>query len=180
MEENKKYQNNGNSLYFDSNNSTNVENSNFHYLCPKCFNFPKIKFFDKDNIFYTCDCNNEKFLNIHDLFGKYNNKYLTFFDNDKIYQINDFNNYQNSGFRCKNHKKTKQHKFRYYCVSCKENLCKECCLYHYKEKHELIVLDFYYYNFYQKLIEINKNIKLDNDKAKNIINNNFLMMTKIV
>ena len=113
MEENKKYQNNGNSLYFDSNNSTNVENSNFHYLCPKCFNFPKIKFFDEEYIFYTCDCNDEKFLNIHDLFGKYNNKYLTFFDNDKIYQNNDFNNYQNSGFRCKKHKKTKQHKYQH-------------------------------------------------------------------
>jgi len=144
---------------------TNIENYNFHYLCSYCNKIPKIHFIDENKIQYTCDCNDGKILNIQDLFEKDKNYFLTILDTDKINKNNDLNNYQNSSFRCKKHKK-KQHKFRYYCISCKENLCKECCLYHYKEKHELITLDFYYYDFYQKLLEINKKLILENGQRK--------------
>ena len=50
------------------------ENPDIHYRCPKCFNFPKIEFIDKNEeiIIYTCCCYKNKRVPVKDLF--YNGK----------------------------------------------------------------------------------------------------------
>ena len=49
----------------------------YHYLCPKCHNFPFIKFTEsKKYIQFTCSCYTNKEILIKDLFD-INNKYIT-------------------------------------------------------------------------------------------------------
>ena len=77
---------------------------------------------------------------------------------------NENDNNENIGFKCTNHNSIKINKFRYYCLYCKENICKECSQNHLENKHELIVFDFKYFEFFQKINEINKYLNL---KKKN-------------
>ena len=55
----------------------NKVDESIHYLCPKCFKFPFIKFYkDKKNIRITCSCFNNKKILIKDFLNKTNNYIL--------------------------------------------------------------------------------------------------------
>ena len=59
-----------------------LEDSNIHYRCPKCFNFPLIEFINKNEeiIIYSCACYKGKRIFIQDLFDK-EKKYMSFQSN---------------------------------------------------------------------------------------------------
>ena len=145
-----------------------LRNPNLHYRCPKCHNFPLIQFLsNQESIFYTCACYEKKFISIKDLFIK-ENKFMTFLDDDESEFLKKGTkkpNDENIGFRCTKHKSLKCNKFKYYCIICKENLCKECCQNHLKNCHDLIILDFQNFEMYEKIEKINKNIYSE-DKEK--------------
>ena len=123
---------------------------NIHYRCPKCYNFPLIQFLDRENINYKCACIDKKRMKIKELFKKEAN-FLTFLNEPKSNNNEkDETEKKNEkiGFKYTSHHSTKENKFRYYCITCNENLCKECIQNHIsKEKdhyflHDLIILDF--------------------------------------
>ena len=128
-----------------------------HYRCPNCYNFPYIEFMtNKEDITYFCNCSKDtKYLNIKDLFVPQNEK-LTF--------LNNSNEKQKEGFKCKYHKSDisgKNKKFKYFCASCNINIGNDCLLYHLHKNHDAINLEF------QKL-EMNEKINLINEKLNEI------------
>ena len=157
---------------------------NAHYLCPKCFQFPLIDFISKEYIYYKCFCEdrggkdkdrfNEKILvKIKDLFNK-DNKYMTFLNNYISINSSPNSKDESKGLKCtEEHESKKNRKFRYYCTGCEKNICSECVGEHIsnrpdkKEKHDLIVLDYQRINDYEKIININKKIKEENDRINN-------------
>ena len=151
-----------------------LRNPNIHYRCPKCYNFPLIQFSsNQESIYYACACYEKKLLNIKELFIK-ENKYMTFLEDvgSEILKEgkNKINN-ENIGFKCTKHKSLKYNKFKYFCIICKENLCKECCQNHLKNCHDLIVLDFQNFEMYEKIDKINKQIyseEKENEESNNI------------
>ena len=146
-----------------------------HYRCPKCYNFPLIRFLDREKIAYKCACIDRKSLKIKDLFNK-ENKYMTFLKDSKankkeIDEIENIN--ENIGLKCISHKN--KNKFRYYCINCNENLCKECIQNHiFKQKehyflHDIIILDFQNIEILQKLKGIENDLELEKrNKIKKI------------
>ena len=159
-----------------------LENINIHYLCPNCLNFPLIEFINEYDIKYNCGCldRKKKDLAIQKLFNPKEN-YMIFDNiNNNIKEENVGETYFNSQenneninkdniFKCNKHKSLKIHKFRYYCIQCHENACKECCQKHLDKSHELIVFDFKNAKTIEKLVEINEII---NNKKKNLIMTN--------
>ena len=136
-----------------------LKNQNIHYRCPECHNFPLIQFLNnQESLYYTCACHEKKFLNIEELFIK-ENKYMTFLESSQNEKKEE-----NIGFKCTKHKSIKYNKFKYFCIICKENLCKECCQNHLKNCHDLIVLDFQNFEIYEKIDEIIKVIHSDETK----------------
>lgn len=136
-----------------------LKNQNIHYRCPECHNFPLIQFLNnQESLYYTCACHEKKFLNIEELFIK-ENKYMTFLESRQNEKKEE-----NIGFKCTKHKSIKYNKFKYFCIICKENLCKECCQNHLKNCHDLIVLDFQNFEIYEKIDEIIKVIHSDETK----------------
>ncbi len=118
-----------------------IKESQFHYFCQKCHNFPTLEFVDYSNILYSCFCiDRQKFL-IKDFFCS-NNKICLYKDNNESNNINNLNNkekiYQ---LRCFKHKKIKGYKYRYYCLECKVNICEECWTSHVGECHELFLFN---------------------------------------
>ena len=157
----------------------NSKSPDIHYRCPKCYNFPLIKFLNKDIISYKCGCiENKKNVKIKDLFIK-EKKYMTFLndsksdniESDKIEKMN-----QNIGFKCTSHSSIENNEFRYYCLKCNENLCRDCVQNHIFQKkanyflHDLIIFDFQNIEIYQKVKEIQDKLELENksDNDKNI------------
>jgi len=149
----------------------NLKDPSIHYRCPKCENFPFIAFKkNQEDILYSCACYKEKHLTIKDLFDPENN-YLTFLNKDNENQI--------LGFKCTNHK-NKSKKFKYFCIICNNNICKDCLQYHLDKNHDLINLEFQMYEMNKKLVKINdilneesENITFDEDKSlDNKIDNN--------
>ena len=138
-----------------------------HYRCSKCYNFPKIRFLvNQESIYYSCACKENEFLNIEDLFNK-KNKHMTFLDNDKLKEDNTEKKDGIIGFKCTKHKSTinnKYNKFKYFCIPCKENICKDCVQNHLKNNHDLIVLDYEKFELYRKIDEIRKKISLEKKK----------------
>ena len=157
-----------------------LKNPNIHYLCPKCHNFPFIRFLsNKESIYKLCACYKEpKFLNIKDLFIK-ENEHFTFIDSNESVSSTEKNNEnmdKNKGFRCTNHDSKKYNKFRYFCISCNDNLCKECCQNHIKNNHDIIILDFQNFEMYKKIKEINTEIsseEIKKEESSEIDNNSF-------
>ena len=133
-----------------------------HYRCPKCYKFPLIEFVDKKFVKYLCPCRKENkeekqkylLLEIEKLFIK-ENKYMTFFNDESLSRPSHIEKKDEIiGFKCTNHKSEKFNKFRFYCLSCYKNICKECCQSHLDQRHDLIVFDFYNIDVYKKLKEI--------------------------
>ena len=134
----------------------NLKDPSIHYRCPKCGNFPFIEFkTNQEDISYSCACYKDKYLPIKDLFVP-ENKYLTFLDKENENQI--------LGFKCTNHKSGKSKKFKYFCIICNNNLCKDCLQYHLNKNHDLINLEFQMYEMNKKIVKINN--KLNEEKAR--------------
>ena len=165
-----------------------LKNNNIHYLCSKCINFPFIEFIDEKRILYTCGCVKKKLILVKDIFKPEKN-YMTFLNNNILSQ-NDFNSnnknsynkdFQNIEFYCFKHKSFKLHKFRYYCIECHENLCKECCQNHLGVQHNLIVFDYNNSETYIKLEKINEIINsslvidenIDKDNLNDFFDENY-------
>ena len=156
-------------LSFDELPIPKLENSNIHYRCPKCFNFPLIEFIDKNEeiIIYSCACFKARRINIKDLFNKEKN-YMSFKNNiNSNSKIEDI-----IGYKCTKHKSfnpisSEYNNFEYYCLSssCFKNLCKKCIEEHLKEGHEL--LNFDYQNF-ETIKKMNDIIKFENENKKDI------------
>ena len=68
------------------------------------------------------------------------------------------------GFKCTNHKSGKSKKFKYFCIICNNNLCKDCLQYHLNKNHDLINLEFQIYEMNKKIVKINN--KLNEEKAR--------------
>ena len=162
------------SLEWNEPTISKISDPNIHYRCPKCFNFPKIHFLsNKESIYYTCFNHENKFLNIEKLFIK-ENKFMTFLDYEELELVQEVSKEKNDdilGFKCVKHrsKKNKYNKFKYYCIICHENICKDCCQKHLKNNHELIVFDYHNFNIQQKINEIKEEIKLEEEKKNALI-----------
>ena len=135
---------NDNSLLKKKNKMLNDFNNIDNYIiCKKCNTFPLISFSSFNILNITCNClNNNNKMNINEFY----NNYITQEDNIK-------KEYKNLFFCDKHYKK-----FKYYCIDCKEDLCKICL----KETslhtfHQMDYFDVYIYNL---------NIKLENIKEK--------------
>ena len=164
-----------------------LEDTNIHYRCPICFNFPLIEFIDKneDIINHTCACHIKKPIKISDLFIKEKN-HMSFSDNDisSLNNINDSNWKKILGFKCLEHisQDNKNSNFEYYCLFCYENICKDCLEKHLNKKHDLI--PFVYRNVeakkkmssilkFEKDEEIVKDIEFDNENSINLNKSEF-------
>ena len=105
---------------------------NYHYLCRKCFTFPKIEIIDQNTIKYRCLClkkgkEKEEIMKIKDLINKIKNE-------------ENINNKELKGLICNEH----EQEFRYYCPDCRMHICKDCCESHFQKKckYHFVVFDF--------------------------------------
>ncbi len=122
-----------------------------------------IEFVDKKFVKYSCPCLKEKkeekpkylLLEIEKLFNK-ESKYMTILNDELSKRSHIEKEDEIIGFKCTKHKSEKYNKFRFYCLSCYENICKECCQSHLDQRHDLIVFAFYNIDIYKKLKEIDK------------------------
>ena len=103
------------STYINQNNEISISQiplipDNEHYLCNKCFTFPKITFINEEKIKFICKCEEEpeKEIPIKKIF-----EYIT---NQDIENVSKFH------LKCNIHNKP----FSEYCPECKINLCSEC------------------------------------------------------
>ena len=132
----------------------NLKDPCIHYRCPKFYNFPIIEFKkNQEYISYICACSKDtKYLSIKDLFVP-KNEFLTF--------LNNRNENKNKGFLCTIHKSdssNKNRKFKYFCITCKDNICKDCLLYHLKKSHDVINLEIQKLETNKKINSINKKL----------------------
>ena len=148
---------------FSNINSILKEEDKYHYLCPKCYNFPLIEFTkSKKYIKITCSCYNNKKILIKDLFDESNN-YITI-NNLSCSSLLTSNIIKDNeeGLICKEHHKY----FKYFCKTCLINICNECKIYHINIPHELIKLESNKNFFDEEKIE---SLKIDNEKLDKII-----------
>ena len=139
-----------------SNLISQIKDKNQHYFCSNCYNFPYIQIINEPEIYYKCACHNE-IIHINQLL-----KNLDLNNKKNEYDIKEIT-------KCKHGKIS--HKFRYYCITCNKNLCKECCDDHLEETENLIVFDYNNKYTIKKIFEIKK--LLNNMESKiDIINNN--------
>ena len=165
----------------------NILNENeypyMHYMCPKCHNFPLIQYINEREIYYTCGCIKKKQMKIKELFDNENKYFLIeksssksstrassfssgealVTENSKEYKSK--NNKNSIGFYCSKHNSKK---FRYFCTTCKVNLCKECIESHLGKEHNKIVFDFVIPNDTKPKIKKIKEIINSNLKKENI------------
>ena len=151
------------------------EEDKYHYLCPKCYNFPLIEFFkSKKYIKFTCSCYNNKKILIKDLFDESNN-YITI-NNLSCSSILSSNIIKDNeeGLICKEHHKY----FKYFCKTCLINMCDECIIFHddFPFPHEIIELEYNKIdNIYKYFLEGHKfkkeieSIKIGDEKLDKII-----------
>jgi len=131
---------------------------NYHYLCRKCFTFPKIEIIDQNTIKYRCLClkkgkekeEKEEIMKIKDLINKIKNE-------------ENINNKELKGLICNEH----EQEFRYYCPDCRMHICKDCCESHFQKKckYHFVVFDF---NNYDTRKKAKKLVHYFNNKQKNI------------
>ena len=139
-----------------------LDDPDYHYLCPKCHNFPLIEFLseEKEYVKYKCSCTKEQkeLVKIDDFFKNkitiLNNKEFNSLTKDKII-----------GFKCTSHNSLKYNKFKYYCIACKKNICKECCQNHLDKNHDIVVFDYQNFEMYKKIKDINE--YLNSESIKN-------------
>ena len=146
-----------------------LKDPNIHYRCPKCYYFPYIEFItNQEDITYFCDCSKDtKYLSIKELFIP-ENEHLTVFNKN--------NENQNEGFKCKIHKSEysdKNRKFKYFCITCNNNICKDCLHYHLNKNHDVINLEFQMLEMNEKIELINKKLNELQGKNKEIDNISF-------
>ena len=161
----------------------NTEYPYMHYMCPQCHNFPLIQYINERDIYYTCGCIKKNQMTIKDLFDNENEHFIIekrdsniptrdssyngeedFVEknhNESIYK----NNKNIIGFYCSKHNSKK---FRYFCTTCKVNLCKECIESHLGKEHNKIVFDFVNPNDTKPKIKKIKEIINSNLKKENI------------
>ena len=88
---------------------------------------------------------------------------MTFLDNNILTLMS---NDSMKGFKCiENHNSEKAHKYRYYCVDCKKNICSKCIMPHLgdeEKRHNLIVID------YQKIIDYKEAEEINNKRNDEI------------
>ena len=145
-----------------------IEEPQLHYFCQECQNFPLIEILNEWTIIHSCGCPTKKVIIVKELFDLKNN-YFYKRGNNSI--SNNDNNITNDNIilnnkemiyemKCYKHKSEKGYKYKYYCVDCKKNTCKECCQNHFGDCHNLIIFDFNNQELFKKIIEINKIKKL--------------------
>ena len=126
----------------------------YHYLCPKCHFFPYIQIVNQNEIYYTCGCTNgeRKLIAIKEFINE-KNGYITKSDYEVQKGLS-----KNKDLKCNEH----NHKFKYYCKKCHINICKYCCKFHLKYKHDLINFDVVDIDISDKVKEVIEffNIKL--------------------
>ena len=154
-------------ISFDELPIPKLEDSNIHYRCPKCFNFPLIEFINKNEeiIIYSCACYKGKRIFIQDLFDK-EKKYMSFQNNpNKDSKIEEV-----VGYMCTEHKSYTSNSFiynnfEYYCLTkkCNKNLCKKCIEEHLQAGHDILIFD--YQNFETKK-KVNEIIEFENKNKK--------------
>ena len=151
--------------------TSKIKDPHFHYFCKKCYNFPLIEFINEYTIYYSCACYKRITIQIKDLFDP-KTKYFFYKDNNNLILSNDINISNNNHIinnednkeniiemKCYKHQSKKGYKYKYYCIDCNKNICKECCYNHLDECHDLIVFDFINQETIKKIIEIEKLIK---------------------
>ena len=131
-------------------NNTGILKTNLnyaHYLCPKCKFFPYIQIVNQNEMYYNCGCTEKKgeLIDIKEFVNKKKEYSKANLNKDKN---NDL--YKKEGLRCLEH----NHKFRYYCIDCHINLCKECCEFHLNKSHDLIIFDFNDFDIRKKINKI--------------------------
>ena len=140
----------------------------YHYICPKCQTFPYIDIIDKNTIKKRCQCFEKEKEKDEEKETKKDQK----IDKEKVEEkesskimkikdlINEIKNENNKndkkimGLLCDKHKL----EFRYYCSSCRKNICKDCCELHFKTKEcmcDFFVFDFNNYDYYKKAVKLN-------------------------
>ena len=139
----------------------NLNEPSIHYRCPKCYNFPIIEFKkNQEYVSYICACSKDsKYISIKDLFAQ-EKKFLTF--------LNNRNLNKNKGLLCTIHKSdysNKNRKFKYFCINCNINICKDCLLYHLGKSHDVINLEIQKLEMNKKIISIHQ--KLNEIKKEN-------------
>ena len=130
-----------------------------------------IEFINEYTIYYSCACYKRITIQIKDLFD-FKTKYFFYKDNNNLILSNDINISNNNHIinnednkekiiemKCYKHQSKKGYKYKYYCIDCNKNICKECCYNHLDECHDLIVFDFINQETIKKIIEIEKLIK---------------------
>ena len=134
--------------------------NNNHYRCPKCLFFPYIQIINKTEIRYFCNCTNRegKIIKIKDLINE-----ITNIEENKNKTLR-----KNKELKCNKH----EHKFRYYCINCHINICKECCEFHLNEKHDLIIFDFNNYDIRKKINKLIEFFNSEHNDDKQIIKRN--------
>ena len=133
-----------------------------YLLCPNCQKFDFIKFENENQLQIECDKSGiivNK--NINFIFDNY------IFNSKENKTKEDIKNYLN----CSTHKK----KYKYYCKTCKKDLCKLCCNKGKEhQKHEIVIFDSLFLDFsnHIKIIKDILNIKKEEYKENNNIKNN--------
>ena len=134
----------------------------YFYICPYCKIFPTIELINCKSLKILCDCDKSIIININNFFQKYEKK---------IEKKNEYFDFINNNLKCKVHKK----KYKYYCETCKNNICRNCLLLNEMHKgHNIKIFDFLLFDFNIKLQTIlnkiydNKNGKLLDNKFKGL------------
>ena len=137
-----------------------LDNPDIHYLCPKCHKFPLIEYIQKgeEYIKYTCCCHKRELVKIDDLFN-IEKKYMTILNNKEFKNLGKD---KIIGFKCTSHESLKYNKFKYYCISCTRNICKECCQNHLNKNHDVVVFDYQNFETYEKIKDINEYLNSEN------------------
>lgn len=99
---------------------------------------------------------------------------ILFLNNNLIEENNDIiDKLNNEKFNLKCYLHGNKHKFRFYCIECLQNICKECCQEHLDGSHNLITFDFENFETMKKVIEIQKILNIYNKKINdNLLNDN--------
>ena len=121
----------------------------FHFLCPDCATTPIIEF-KKKIILLQCNCQNTK--NTENPKNTLSFKKLNLLQK---YRIFNYEKNERDSFICKDHNDI----FKFYCLECEKNLCKDCkCCESHKNKKDFGFQKFFIYKKIENLID---HFKLD-------------------
>ena len=169
--------NNNSSIFFSSplfSLLSKIKTPNIHYFCKNCSNFPSIEFINFTEVYIKCACLNSKKRKMFiEEFLDPKKSNIIFLNNNIVEENNDIidklNNNKKYNLKCYMHEN--KHKFRFYCIECLKNICKECCQEHLGDSHNLITFDFENCEAKKKVIEIQKMLNLLQKKIEdNLLN----------